>query len=90
MQRFEVNDSHNEFYTRFRYKPITGIGYEKGVSRRDPSTIIRVGDLYYVWYTHCTEGKYYLAYQAECMPERNPEGLNVVGMAIQRRYGSDR
>ncbi len=35
----------------FEYEEITGIGYEEGVSRRDPSDIIRVGDLYYVWYT---------------------------------------
>ncbi len=35
----------------FEYTKITGIGYEKGVSRRDPSDIIKVGDTYYVWYT---------------------------------------
>ncbi|GAB6164156.1 family 43 glycosylhydrolase [Thermostilla marina] len=28
-----------------------GIGPEKGVMRRDPSDIIRVGDRYYVWYS---------------------------------------
>jgi len=131
MKRFKVNDSENELYTRFRFMPVTGIGYQKGVGRRDPSNIIKVGKLYYVWYTRVTnprynwyyadiwyatspdgyhwteqgpavkrgplgswddysvftpnilvaEGKYYLVYQAECMPERNPEGRNVVGMA---------
>ena len=31
--------------------PAEGIGPEKGVMRRDPSDIIRVGGLYYVWYS---------------------------------------
>jgi len=30
---------------------LKGIGVEKGVMRRDPSDIIKVGDLYYVWYS---------------------------------------
>jgi hypothetical protein len=50
-KRFKVDDSRNEFFTLFRYKPAKGLGYEKGVNRRDPSTIIKVDDLYYVWYT---------------------------------------
>ncbi len=33
------------------YKEVTGIGYEVGVTRRDPSDIIKVGDHYYIWYT---------------------------------------
>ena len=33
------------------YSPAKGIGAEKGVMRRDPSDIIKVGDLYYVWYS---------------------------------------
>jgi hypothetical protein len=33
----------------------TGLGYEAGVHRRDPSTIIKVGDTYYVWYTRSTD-----------------------------------
>ena len=44
-------NSHSEFYTRFRYKPIKGLEYEAGVNRRDPSSIIKVEDTYYVWYT---------------------------------------
>ncbi len=51
MRRFRCDDSVSEFYTLFRYSPVKGIGYEKGVGRRDPSTIIKVGDKYYVWYT---------------------------------------
>lgn len=32
-----------------------GISAEKGVMRRDPSDVIKVGDLYYVWYTKGAE-----------------------------------
>ena len=46
-----VQDQNNEFYTTFRYSPISGIGKERGVSRRDPSKILKLGDTYYVWYT---------------------------------------
>ena len=56
-RRLRAIDSQNEFYTRFRYSPVTGLGYERGVGRRDPSSIIRVGDLYCIWYTHCTDTK---------------------------------
>ena len=57
MQRFVVNDSENELYTRFRYKPVKGLGYEAGIHRRDPSSIIKVDDTYYVWYTYCRDTK---------------------------------
>ncbi len=41
----------NEFYTTFEYSRLEGLGPEEGVSRRDPSSVIKVGDTYYVWYT---------------------------------------
>ena len=41
----------NEFYTSFKYYKVNGLGYEEGISRRDPSTVIKVGDKYYVYYT---------------------------------------
>ncbi len=44
-------DSTSEFYTTFKYSRITGIGKEPGVTRRDPTTILRIGGAYYVWYT---------------------------------------
>ena len=46
----------NEFYTTFKYSPARGLGYEQGVTRRDPSDIIRAGSRYYVWYTKTTRG----------------------------------
>jgi len=56
MQRYienwnQTESRNNEFYSSFEYSRANGLGYEKGVHCRDPSTIIRVGDLYYVWYT---------------------------------------
>lgn len=33
------------------YSEAKGIGAEDGVMRRDPSDVIKVGDLYYVWYS---------------------------------------
>jgi len=38
----------------FKYTHLSGIGAEKGVMRRDPSDVIKVGSLYYVWYTKGT------------------------------------
>ena len=35
----------------FNYSDVSGIGYEKGCTRRDPSDVIKVGDKYYVYYT---------------------------------------
>ena len=43
--------SKNEFYSSFSYYPLKGLEYEKGISRRDPSSIIKVNGLYYVFYT---------------------------------------
>lgn len=40
----------------FVYKPVTGIGHEIGVCRRDPSDVIKVDDLYFVWYTKVLAG----------------------------------
>lgn len=56
MQRYKTmwedkEPRDNEFYTCFSYNTISGLGYEEGISRRDPSTIIKVNDIYYVYYT---------------------------------------
>ena len=44
-------DQGSDFFSAFRYSAIGGIGKELGVTRRDPSKVIKVGDAYYVWYT---------------------------------------
>ena len=43
-----------ELATTLRTTPAND--YEPGVTRRDPSPVIKVGSLYYVWYTRATEG----------------------------------
>jgi len=44
-------DATNEFYTTFKYSRISGIGKDAGVTRRDPTTVLRIDGTYYVWYT---------------------------------------
>jgi hypothetical protein len=45
-------ESDNEFFTNFLYTPLKGLKYpHEGVSRRDPTKILRINDIYYVWYT---------------------------------------
>ena len=44
-------DSTSEFYTTFKYSQVSGIGKQAGVTRRDPTTILRINGTYYVWYT---------------------------------------
>ena len=85
MRRHAVDDSENEFYTRFRYEPVKGLGYEPGINRRDPSTIIKVGKLYYVWYTHCADPKYKWL-NADIWYATSPDGINWTekGPAVER------
>lgn len=51
MQRFRQRDADNPWFTHFRYLPAPGLGYERGIVRRDPSCIIQADGVYYVWYT---------------------------------------
>jgi hypothetical protein len=47
-----IKDLREKFEkVKFTYDQLSGIGYEKGCTRRDPSDIIKVGDTYYVYYT---------------------------------------
>lgn len=54
-----------------QYSPATGIGLEGGVMRRDPSDIIKVGDLYYVWFT---KGKVADGYDSTVWYATSPDG----------------
>ena len=51
MKRFAHPDKNNPWFTKFRYQLAPGLGYQKGIVRRDPSCIVQVDGLYYVWYT---------------------------------------
>jgi hypothetical protein len=45
-------DRGNEFFSNFRYTPLTGLERGPGISRRDPSKVLRIDGTYYVWYTY--------------------------------------
>jgi len=62
----------NEFYTTFTYAPILG-GYEAGITRRDPSPVIKVGELYYVWYSKATVDA--SGYYADVWHATSPDGM---------------
>lgn len=47
----QTEPTQNEFYSSFSYHGLKGLEYEEGISRRDPSTIIKVDGTYYVYYT---------------------------------------
>ena len=55
------------------HSALTGIGVEKGVMRRDPSDIIKVGDLFYVWYS---KGKISPGYDATLWYATSTDGHN--------------
>lgn len=59
-KRFKENkvryEKFSEFETKFKFTKVSGIGYEEGVTRRDPSSVIKVDSLYYVWYTRPPAG----------------------------------
>jgi sucrose-6-phosphate hydrolase SacC (GH32 family) len=53
------------------YSPAKGVGAEQGVMRRDPSNIIKVDDLYYVWYS---KGAISSGYDATVWYATSPDG----------------
>lgn len=44
-------DKSNEWYCNFKTSPIKGLGPEENVHRRDPSSVLLIDGIYYVWYT---------------------------------------
>ena len=65
------------------HSELEGIGAEKGVMRRDPSDIIKVGDLYYVWYS---KGTISPGYDATVWYATSPDGRawTEKGMALAK------
>lgn len=64
-----------DFFTEFTYTPILG-GYEEGITRRDPSPVIKVKSLYYVWYSRSTEGP--SGYYADIWYATSTDGIDWV------------
>ena len=62
----------DEFRTSFAYTPAIGLGPEPGITRRDPSDVIRLGPLYYVWYTKTDRGP--SGYEATVWYATSPDG----------------
>jgi hypothetical protein len=51
-QSQDINSIKEKFLnTEFNFEEVTGIGFEAGVTRRDPSDVIKIGQTYYVYYT---------------------------------------
>jgi hypothetical protein len=44
-------DRANELYSNFKYSPLEGFSYEGGTSRRDPTKVLKIDGIHYVWYT---------------------------------------
>jgi len=65
------------------HSPVEGIGQEEGVMRRDPSDIIKVDNLYYVWYS---KGKISPGYDATVWYATSPDGRvwTEKGMALAK------
>lgn len=94
----------NEWLCSFQYTEVQGLGYEEGVHRRDPSSIIKVDDKYYVWYTKSIgmfysaqdihEGTHFKLYpwdQADIFYATSTDGINweEQGPAIRRGKKGD-
>lgn len=41
---------------RLEYSEAFGLGYEPGITRRDPSCVIRASGMFHVWYTKIPYG----------------------------------
>jgi hypothetical protein len=55
VQTTKRNEDVNFESVTVNYRPLQGIGPEDGIVRRDPSDIIKVDGVYYVWYTKVVE-----------------------------------
>lgn len=77
----------------FTYTTINGgIGYEQGVTRRDPSDVIKVGNTYYVFYTKNPASGYSSGYWGEIYFAKSTDNgytWQEVGRAIERGADSE-
>lgn len=68
------------------YSPLEGIGKEKEVMRRDPSDVIKVGELYYVWYS---KGTISPGYDATVWYATSPDGHKWTEKAMALDKGKE-
>ena len=73
------HQSNDEFFTTFEYTPILG-GYEEGITRRDPSPVIRANGRYYVWYSRATVDE--TGYYADVWCATSPDGWGWTEQAL--------
>lgn len=79
-----VQAEHYEYGTmEFTRTKLSGIGEDDEVSRRDPSDVIKIGDLYYVWYSR---GPVKTGYDATVWYATSKDGLEWTeqGMAVDK------
>lgn len=49
-------EKYNEFHTQFNYTQLKGLRFGEGEERYYPSSVIRAGGLYYLWYSRPQSG----------------------------------
>jgi hypothetical protein len=78
---------------RFRITPLPGLSVQEGISRRDPSDVIKVGGQYYVWYTKVHNGPgvfmYPSGYSGSIWFATSPDGFHWTERAESVRTGTD-
>ena len=57
----------------YRITQLEGIGYDPKLARQDPSNVIKVGELFYVWYTQREKGVH--AYASTIYYATSKDGL---------------
>lgn len=81
-------ENGRRFPRDFRYR--VAIGPQSGVTRRDPSDVIRVGGTYYVWYSKVRRGPdvwgYPSGYSADVWYATSPNGIDWLeqGQALKK------
>jgi len=59
----QTEPQQSEFYTSFSYFPLQGLEYEPGISRRDPSSVILVDGIYYLYYSRSNSAAVPVGYE---------------------------
>ncbi|GAA3651367.1 family 43 glycosylhydrolase [Flavivirga jejuensis] len=79
-------NAQNSKVIDFEFKDISGIGKEEGVMRRDPSDVIKIDNLYYVWYS---KGKIATGYDATIWYATSKDGYDWEEQGIALDKGKE-